>query len=175
MVIWLTGLSGSGKTTLCNSLWDLLKPDLPQLVLIDGDAIRSALGEGLGYREPDRVVQITRIQNLAKMLSDQGLVVLVAALYCNADLMNWNRQNIDGYFEVYLEASLEALQARDTKGLYRGAADGSIPDVVGVDIPWNVPQAPDLVINNDNPESPDVLARRVIEANPGLHSTMGAN
>ena len=75
MVIWLTGLSGSGKTTLCNSLWDLLKPDLPQLVLLDGDAIRSALGERLGYKEPDRVVQITRIQNLAKMLSDQGLVV----------------------------------------------------------------------------------------------------
>ena len=70
--------------------------------------------------------------------------------------------------------AIARMEARDTKGLYRGAADGSIPDVVGVDIPWNVPQSPDLVINNDNPESPDVLARRVIEANPSLHSIMGA-
>ena len=85
--------------------------------------------------------------------------MLVAALYSNPDLMKWNRQNIEGYFEVYLEASLEALQARDTTGLYLGAADGTIPDVVGVDVPWNVAQTSDLVINNDNPESPVVLAR----------------
>jgi adenylyl-sulfate kinase len=168
MVIWVTGLSGSGKTTVCNALWELLKPRLPHLVLLDGDSVRQALGDGLGYREEDRVVQISRIQSLAKMLSDQGLVVLVAALYSSPKLMAWNRQNITHYFEIYLEASLESLKERDYKGLYKGATEGSIPNVVGMDIPWHVPEAPDLVISTERLESPEALAQQVVAAIPDL-------
>ena len=167
-MIWVTGLSRAGKTTLCNALWKLLKPYLPELVSLDGDMIRKAFGEGLGYREEDRVVQIKRIQNLAKMLSEQGLVVLVAALYANPDLLAWNRLNIPGYFEVYLEASVEVLRHRDTNGLYQGAIEGTVLHVVGVDIPWHVPQAPDVIINTDDPEKPEAMARRVINAIPSL-------
>ena len=87
MVIWVSGLSASGKTTLCNAMWRLLKSQAPELVLLDGDVIRAVFSNDLGYREEDRVVQITRIQNLAKLLSDQGLVVLVAALYANHSLL----------------------------------------------------------------------------------------
>lgn len=168
MVIWVTGLSGSGKTTLCNALWKSLKPTLPELVLLDGDAIRAAFGDGLGYKEQDRVVQITRIQQLAKILSDQNLVVLVAALYSHPNLLTWNRQNIDGYFEIYLKASLEALQARDYKGLYAKAMAGDMPHVVGIDIRWHAPKVPDLVINNNNPLPPDQIADQVIAAVPWL-------
>jgi len=168
MVIWVTGMSGSGKTTLCNALWETLKPRLPELVSLDGDVIRSAFGAGLGYREEDRVVQISRIQQLAKILSDQNLVVLVAALYSNPDLLAWNRENIKGYFEIYLKTSIEALQKRDGKGLYQGALSGDIKNVVGVDIPWNAPESPDLAIDNDNPLPPDKLAQQVVLAVPYL-------
>jgi adenylylsulfate kinase-like enzyme len=175
MVIWVTGLSGSGKTTLCDALWESLKPGLPELVLLDGDAIRVAFGGGLGYQEEDRVVQITRIQQLAKIFSDQDLVVLVAALYSHPDLLTWNRQNIKGYFEVYLETSLKALQTRDYKGLYAKAIAGEMPDVVGIDIPWHTPELPDLVINNDNPLPPEQLADQVIAAVPFLFQSQVAS
>lgn len=168
MVIWVTGLSSSGKTTLCNALWERLKPERPELVLLDGDAVRMAFGGGLGHREEDRVVQITRIQNMAKMLSDQGLVVLVAALYANPELLAWNRGNIGRYFEVYLKASLETVRQRDNKDLYAKADSGDMSDVVGVDIPWHAPESPDLIIDCDAGESVDLLASRVLSLAPGL-------
>ena len=172
MVIWVTGLSGSGKTTLCNALWQLLKSRVPELLTLDGDVIRTVFGGDLGYREQDRVVQIKRLQNMAKMLSEQGLVVLVAALYASPDLLTWNRQNIGDYFEVYLEASPDILRHRDTKGLYAVDGTAAVPHVVGVDIPWHAPQAPDIKINTDNPEEPEFLARRVIAAIPYLKETL---
>jgi len=171
MVIWVTGLSGSGKTTLCNALWQLLKPRVPELVSLDGDVIRRVFGANLGYREEDRVVQIKRLQNLAKMLSEQGLVVLVAALYASPDLLGWNRQNIRDYFEVHLEASLETLRNRDDKGLYASLDAEAVRNVVGVDIPWHAPKAPDIKINTDNPQEPSALARRVLAAIPSLRFT----
>ena len=171
MVIWVTGLSSSGKTTLCNALWETLKPQQPGLVLLDGDAVRRAFGGGLGYREEDRVVQISRIQKIAKMLSDQGLVVLVAALYANPELLTWNRDNISQYFEVYLKASPETVRQRDNKDLYAKADSGAMSDVVGVDIPWHAPQSPDLTIECDAGEPVDLLASRVLKLVPGLAAT----
>ena len=168
MVIWVTGLSGSGKTTLCNALWRLLKPSLPELVLLDGDALRSAVGDHLGYREEDRIVQIKRLQNVAKLLSDQKLVVIVAALYANPELLNWNRRNLKDYFELYLEVSMNTLRRRDTKSLYVKAEFGEICDVVGVDIAWHAPERPDLVLNTDEPATSDELARQIINAIPLL-------
>ena len=124
VVIWITGLSGAGKTSLCDALGRMLKPCLPQLVRIDGDAVRQLFGDALEHTEADRKVQIGRIQRLAKMLSEQGLVVLVAALYCHPDLLAWNRTNLTDYFEVYLDAPLDLVERRDNKGLYAGAAAG---------------------------------------------------
>ena len=168
LVIWVTGLSASGKTTLCHALWDFLKSRLPQLVLLDGDVIRTALGDNLGYREQDRVVQIKRMQSLAKMLAEQGLVVMVAALYANPELLVWNRRYLPGYFEVYLESSLDSLRSRDVKGLYAAAESGNMQHVVGVDIPWHAPESPDLIINIDDGESPEQIAMRVVAAVPRL-------
>jgi len=168
MVIWVTGLSGSGKTTLCDALWKVLKPRLPQTVSLDGDAVRRAFGDGLGYKEEDRVVQITRMQNLAKVLSDQNLVVLVAALYASPALLAWNRQNIQEYYEIYLDTPWETLLERDQKGLYSGAKAGTTPNIVGMDIPWHVPETPDMVINDETPWSPNKLAEDVLKAVPFL-------
>lgn len=168
MVIWITGISDSGKTTLCQAMWDILKPSLNELVLLDGDAVRVAFGHDLGHREEDRVIQIKRLQNIAKLLSNQGQVVIVAALYANPELLSWNRDNITEYFEVYLDVSLDTVRERDSKGLYAKADSGQMKDVVGIDIPWQVPISPDLVLPGNQSESPEALARRVISDVPRL-------
>ena len=164
MIIWNTGISGSGKSTLCDALTKLLKPAIPELVLLDGDVVREAFGGDLGYGEQDRVTQIQRLQALARALSEQDLVVLVAALFSQPDLLAWNRENMDPYFEVYLDAPLSLVQARDPKGLYAKAAAGDMLDVVGLDIPWHPPEAPDLTIDMTLGASPDVLARSIVTA-----------
>ena len=147
MIIWITGISGAGKTTLCEALRRLLKPRLPELVLLDGDVIRDIFGNDLGFAEPDRMRQIRRIQSIALELDRQGLVVLVAALYAHPSLLEWNRQNFTAYFEIYLEASLPLVQARDPKGLYAKVKRGEMKEVVGLDIPWHSPTSPDLRID----------------------------
>jgi len=167
MVIWLTGLSGAGKTTLGRAVYDLIHPVAP-VVFLDGDVVRAAIGDGLGYSEADRFVQIGRMSRLARLLAGQGIVVIVAALYANDELLAWNRANLPGYVEVYVSASLEALMARDSKDLYARARRGEAIDVVGIDIPWHTPPAPDLVLEMDRPEAPEVLARRVVGLVPTI-------
>ena len=168
MVIWITGLSGAGKTSLVQAIAGEVKHGIKELVLLDGDAIRQLFGNDLDYRENSRVIQIKRIQQIAKFLSDQGLLVMVAALYSHPDLLDWNRENFEDYFEVYIQASVALVSARDSKGLYASAVRNKNENVVGVDIPWHPPARPDLVIDADAGESVDVAAKRVIAAVPRL-------
>lgn len=162
MVIWITGLSGSGKSTLCEALRPKLKALRPNLVTLDGDAVRAAFGDDLSFREADRVTQIKRIQGIAKLLADQGITVLVAALYAHPDLLAWNRANLRDYFEIYLKSDVEFLLKRDNKKLYQRATRGEIPDVVGVDIPWHAPKNPDLVFDTTSLTPADALANQVL-------------
>jgi cytidine diphosphoramidate kinase len=161
MVIWITGMSGSGKTTLAVALRDLVKPTRQHTVLIDGDTIREAFGAGLGYDEPNRVVQINRIQKLAKILNDQDLIVIVAALYSHPDLLKWNRENFSSYTEVYLEASMNLLHKRDQKNLYSMAKSGQTNNVVGIDIPWLAPSNPDFRFTADEEIDPRKMAEKL--------------
>jgi len=161
MVIWITGLSGSGKTTLATALRDLLRPGNPQVVLIDGDVIREAFGASLGYSEADRATQIGRIQRLAKILSDQDLIVIVAALYAHPDLLAWNRKNLNNYNEVYIRASMDLLRRRDQKQLYSTASATRTANVVGIDIPWHEPTDFDHLFAADDGIAPANMARQL--------------
>lgn len=172
MVIWITGMSGAGKTTLALAILELLKPRLAQTVVLDGDIIRQCFGEDLDYREPSRRIQIGRIQRLARVLADQNLVVIVAALYAHPDLLRWNKENLRDYFEVYIEAPLELLMARDTNGLYAKAMRKEMPHVVGFDIPWYAPQQPNFVVNAQLGESPVAVAKRIVGAVPRLSAML---
>lgn len=162
-VIWVTGLSGAGKTTLCSNLYERLKPGLPQLVLLDGDVVRQAFGNDLTHREADRIRQVHRLQGMSNVLARQGLTVIVAVLYNNPDLLKWNRETIPNYFEIYLKASLDTVEARDNKGLYEAARAGRMPDVVGLDIPWHEPAAPDLTVDVDRGRSTPAIAEEIID------------
>lgn len=168
MVIWVTGLSGAGKTSLCEAFFRLYKPFFPELVLLDGDAVREIFGNDLGYAEADRVNQVKRLQRLAGVLSGQGLLVMVAVVYSQHELLHWNRQHFHPYFEVYLKASLKTVRQRDAKGLYAKAAAGTMKNVVGLDIPWQEPLLPDLVIDMNAPQPPEAIAADLANAVPWL-------
>ncbi|MDP7235075.1 MAG: adenylyl-sulfate kinase [Alphaproteobacteria bacterium] len=168
MVIWITGLSGAGKTMISEALCALVKPRLPELVLVDGDVVRDLFGGSLGYEEADRVIQIGRLQRLACFLNQQGQLPVVAALYSHPDLLAWNREHLPGYFEVLIDAPIQLVASRDPKGLYRKAAAVEQPKVVGLDIPWHRPTAPDLVIDPDDGATPEQAAGRIARAVPRL-------
>lgn len=136
--------------------------------MVDGDAVRALFGHDLDYSEASRVQQIKRLQALAQFLSAQGLTVVVAALYAHPDLLRWNRDNLQPYFEVYVRAPLDLVRGRDSKGLYGGDA----PNVVGLDIPWHAPENPDLIVDSAAQEAPEISAAKVIEAVPGLAGIM---
>jgi adenylylsulfate kinase-like enzyme len=171
-VVWITGLSGAGKTTLCQAVSELVKPVLPELVVLDGDAVRAVFGGDLDHSEPSRHRQIARMRSLAGVLALQGQVVLVAALYSHPDLLAENRRLLPDYFEVYLQAPIDLLRRRDSKGLYGGAASGATTDVVGVDIPWHAPQAPDLVFEASMGLTPEAMARELAARVPRLRAAL---
>jgi adenylylsulfate kinase-like enzyme len=162
MVIWLTGLSGSGKTTIAEAIASLTKVNNNQIVLIDGDVVRELFGGDLGFDEEARKLQLGRIQRLACWISQQNIGVVVAALYAHPDLLFWNRNNLPGYFEVYVDTPLHIIESRDTKGLYKKAREGKLDNVVGLDIPWYPPQKPDYVVSSDGSLPPDQIAANIL-------------
>ena len=117
-------------------------------------------------------MQIGRIQRLALFLARQNIPVLVAALYSNPVLLNWNRINLPGYFEIYVDTPLSTVAERDTKGLYAKARTGEVRHVVGIDIPWHVPESPDMVVRSTD-EAPEFIATKIIQAVPRLAVALG--
>lgn len=146
MVIWFIGLSGSGKTTLAREVYGRLKPEVPNLVLLDGDHFREVIRSEAGHTLEGRRVNAERISKLCRVLDEQGIHVIAAILSCFPEWQAWNRAHFSSYYEVFLDLPLPVLQGRDTKGLYAGAARGAIPNVVGVDLPFPRPPNPDLVL-----------------------------
>jgi adenylylsulfate kinase len=149
MVIWMIGLSGSGKTTLSQLAYQQLKPKLPNLVRLDGDVIRALFGNDVDHTIEGRRRNAQRLSALSKFLADQRIHVIAAVLSIFPEWRQWNRENIPGYAEVYIRASMDTLLRRDTRNLYASALRGEIPNVVGVDIPFPEPVSPELVLDND--------------------------
>jgi len=162
-VIWVTGLSGAGKTTLCAAVRQQLQADPCAVVTLDGDVVREIFDGEVGYTEADRTRHIRRMQRLAKVVSEQGCTVLVAALYSNPELLAWNRAHLPGYIEVYLRASVAALARRDSKGLYGAYSRGHMIDVVGCDIPFAEPTRADIVFDVDELVDIRQMATAVVE------------
>lgn len=159
-VVWLLGLSGSGKSTLAEALRGALAP-IASVAVLDADAVRAAVDDNLGYSAEDRRTQSARLGRIARLLAMQKLIVVVADACSDPERLAWNRANLPGYREVLLRASLEKLARRDLRGVYARANAGQGSNVVGVDIPWHEPASPDLTLNMDDPEPPEVLALRV--------------
>lgn len=148
-VYFFTGLSGAGKTTVGGLFHQRLKDTKPNVVLLDGDEIRVAFGEDVGYTQPERLRWAGRIFRVCKLLSDQGIDVVVCSIAMCESVRQWNRKNIPNYKEIYIKASRDTLLRRNQKGLYTAGTN-----VVGIDLPFDEPQHPDIVVPNDGDRTP---------------------
>lgn len=150
MVIWVTGLSASGKTTLAKYFIKRMNKNKRHFALVDGDNIRDIFLNDLGFDKKSRFKQITRMQNIAKFLDDQGCNVIVAALYSHPKLLDRNKKIFKNYFEIYLKANINFLVERETKKIYKKAIQKKIKNVVGIDIKWHPPKKPNLIFEQKN-------------------------
>lgn len=148
-VIWFTGLSGSGKSTLANAVEVALHRLGYHTYLLDGDNIRQGLNKDLGFTDADRVENIRRIAEVAKLMLDAGLMVMTAFISPFAQERKMARELIgeDNFIEVFVSTSLEICEARDVKGLYKKARAGQLPNLTGVGSAYETPMAADIKID----------------------------
>jgi bifunctional enzyme CysN/CysC len=148
-VLWFTGLSGAGKSTIANAVEQALFSRGMHSYLLDGDNVRHGLSRDLGFSDADRVENIRRVGEVAKLMADAGLVVLVAFISpFRADRRMVRELFESGEFtEVYVSTPLEVCERRDTKGLYKLARQGVVPNFTGVSAPYEPPLAPELELN----------------------------
>ena len=156
-VYFFTGLSGAGKTTLGGEFYRRLKSRRNDAVLLDGDQVREVYGSDFGYSTAERRKCAGYDIRLCKMLSDQGIDVVYCAISMYDEVRAWNRANIENYKEIYVKVKMETLYKRDQKGLY----SGNVPEVVGVDLPWDEPKTPDFIVENDGQEAPGAIVDRL--------------
>ena len=147
--IWMTGLSGSGKSTLANELEKRLVALGKHTMLLDGDNVRMGLNKNLGFKEADRIENIRRISEVAKLMNDAGLIVITSFISPYVRDRRKAREIIgeDSFIEVYVNTPLEECEKRDVKGLYKKARAGEIPNFTGISSPYEAPEHPDVTID----------------------------
>lgn len=162
--LWFTGLSGAGKSTVANRLDQMLNHEGFHTMLLDGDNLRRGLNSDLGFTEADRVENIRRVAEVARLMADAGLIVLVAFISpFRADRETARALFEPGEFaEVFIDVPLQVAEQRDPKGLYRKARRGELPNFTGIDSPYEPPLAPEIHIRTDT-GTPDEACLHILE------------
>lgn len=163
-VIWLTGLSGSGKSTVANALEQLLHAQGKRTYILDGDNVRHGLNKDLGFTDADRVENIRRVAEVAKLMMDAGLIVITAFISPFRQERGMARELIgaDNFVEVYVDTPLAVCEERDPKGLYKKARAGKLPNMTGINSPYEAPETPDLVLRSTDisvEQAAEIVAR----------------
>ena len=168
MIVWITGLSGAGKSTLAKHLVDLLRARGETVVFLDGDELREVFGATVAseanHGREARLALAMQYAKLCRVLSSQGLTVVIATISLFREIHEWNRTNLPGYFEVYLQVPLEELRRRDPKKIYRRFDAGELKYVAGLDLPVDLPESPDMIIEFDSVQSVSEVATRVLNS-----------
>ncbi|MBN8735464.1 MAG: adenylyl-sulfate kinase [Xanthomonadales bacterium] len=161
--LWFTGLSGAGKSTIANLVERRLVADGFHTILLDGDNVRHGLNRDLGFTDADRVENIRRVAEVAKLMMDAGLVVLVSFISPFRAERRLARDLIgDGEFmEVFVDAPLEVCEGRDVKGLYAKARAGKIANFTGIGSPYEPPESPEIHLHSDRESAADSATRVV--------------
>jgi bifunctional enzyme CysN/CysC len=162
-VIWLTGLSGAGKSTIANLVEKRLHAMGRHTYILDGDNVRHGLAKDLGFNDEDRVENIRRLAEVAKLMVDAGLIVLTAFIspFRAERRMARDLLGADEFVEVFVDTPLDVAEQRDPKGLYKKARRGEIKNFTGIDSPYEAPEAPEIRIETAA-ESADRAAERII-------------
>lgn len=158
---WITGLSGAGKTTIGNMLYERLKKQKSNVVILDGDMVRHAFGNDLGYSGEDRLKCALRYSGLSRLLTEQGIDVVCCTISMFDEVRSWNREHIEEYVEIFLDVPLEVLQRRNQKNLYGDVKAGKVENVVGMDLQLELPENPDIRIINDGSNTPEEVLLRL--------------
>ena len=156
-VVWFTGLSGSGKSEIANQVERRLHADGIRTYLLDGDNVRQGLNKDLGFTEVDRIENVRRVGEVAKLMVDAGLIVLVAFISPFRDERWWARDLVEpGEFcEVYVDTPIAVAEARDVKGLYAKARRGDLKNFTGIDSPYEPPLQPEVHIRTTETSAGD--------------------
>jgi bifunctional enzyme CysN/CysC len=163
-VLWFTGLSGSGKSTIANLVEKKLYRMNRHTFLLDGDNVRHGLNKDLGFTEADRIENIRRVGEVAKLMADAGLIVVTAFISpFRAEREMVRAMLPDGEFvEVFIDTPLEVAEARDVKGLYKKARSGELKNFTGIDSPYEAPGSPEIRIDTTT-MSPEDAATYIVE------------
>ncbi|MET0327331.1 MAG: adenylyl-sulfate kinase [Luteimonas sp.] len=164
MCVWFTGLSGAGKSTIANHVERLLEARGCHTYLLDGDNLRHGLNRDLGFTETDRLENQRRVSEVARLMTDAGLIVLVSLISPFRAERAAARQLFEAgdFIEVFVDTPLEEAERRDPKGLYAKARRGELPNFTGIDSPYEAPRDAELVLDTMG-ASLDELARRVVD------------
>ncbi|CAM5445008.1 sulfate adenylyltransferase subunit CysN [Sphingobium scionense] len=162
-ILWFTGLSGSGKSTIANEVEKRLALMNRHTFLLDGDNIRHGLNKDLGFTEADRIENIRRVGEVAKLMADAGLIVLTAFISPFRAERDMVREMLpDGEFiEIFVDTPLEVAEARDVKGLYKKARSGALKNFTGIDSPYEAPTSPEIRVNTVE-MTPEEAAEHII-------------
>mgnify|MGYP006285924019 CR=1 FL=1 len=161
-VVWMTGLSGAGKTTIARWLETHYKQQGKKVEVLDGDEIRQNLSPGLGFSEEERTAHNKRVIYLAKILSRNGVVVIVSLISPYKKVRDEARGALPNFMEVHVNCPLEVCMERDVKGLYAKAQAGEIKKMTGLSDTYEAPENPELAINT-SAESVTDSARKILE------------
>ncbi len=160
ITIWMTGLSGAGKSVVSNELEKHLVALGMHTMTLDGDNVRMGLNRNLGFKEADRIENIRRIAEVAKLMNDAGLIVITAFIspYARDRQMARDIIGSDSFVEVYMSTPLEECERRDIKGLYKKARSGELSDFTGISSPYEIPQHADVSIDTTSLEPEKCVA-----------------
>jgi len=162
-VLWFTGLSGAGKSTVADLVEQRLHALGRRTMTLDGDNVRHGLNRDLGFTDEDRVENIRRVAEVARLMVEAGLIVCVSFISPFRSERRLARERLDAgeFLEIFVDAPLEVCESRDPKGLYKKARAGEIPNFTGIGSPYEPPEAPELHLDAGR-EPPEALAERVI-------------
>lgn len=165
--IWITGLSGAGKSSLAAALAMRLRKRHSNVVLLDGDELREVFGAvastAQNHNREARLALAMQYAHLCRILSAQGLTVVIATISLFSEVHRWNRINLPNYYETYLKVPLDELRRRDPKGIYRRFDTGELKHVAGLDLAIDEPVDADWVVEHDAGIGIESLADRLME------------
>ncbi len=163
-LLWFTGLSGSGKSTIAGMVEEVLVQRGKHCYILDGDNVRHGLSRDLGFTDADRIANIKRVAEVAKLFVDAGLITIVCLIAPFRNERQMARELVEEseFIEIFVDTPLDVCEARDTKGLYQKARRGELPNFTGVDSPYETPEDPELVLSADKPTARE-LATQVID------------